>query len=82
MDCLFQLTGDVFLDIPNAFDKVWHERVIFKFDQNWISGKILRLIKDFLSDKKQRVVLNGQCSSWMDAQAEVPQDSILGHLLF
>ena len=56
----------VFLDISKAFDKVWHEGLIFKLEQNGISGKLLRLIKDFLSNRKQRVVLNGQCSSWMD----------------
>ena len=44
------------------FDKVWHEGLIFKLEQNGISGKLLPLIKDFLSDRKQRVVLNGQCS--------------------
>ena len=39
-------------------------------------------MKDFLSDRKQRVVLSGQCSSWMDVQALVPQGSTLGYLLF
>ena len=53
----------VFLDISVAFDKVWHEGLIFELKQNRISGKLLRLIKEFLSDRKQRVVLNGQCSS-------------------
>ena len=42
---------------------------------------MLRLIKDFLSNEEQCVVLNGQCSSWMDVQAGVPQGSIVGPLL-
>ena len=42
---------------------------------------MLCLIKDFLSDRKQHVVLNEQCSSWMDVQVGVPEGSILGRLL-
>ena len=60
--------GGVFLDISKA----GHEDLIFKLKQNGISVKLLRLIKDFPSNRKQRAVLNGQCSSWMDVQAVVP----------
>ena len=45
-----------------------------------MSGKFLILIKD--SDKKEHVVLNGQCSSCMDVLARVPQGSILGSSFF
>ena len=41
----------VFLDISKAFDKVWHEGLIFKLKQNGISGKLLNLIKDFLKKR-------------------------------
>ena len=67
----------VCFDISKAFDKAFHEGLIFKLKQNGISGKLLHLIKDFLSDRGQRVVLSGQCSSWMDVQAGVPKGSIL-----
>ena len=40
------------------------------------------ILEDFLSDRKQRVVLNGQCFSWFDIRASAPQGSILGALLF
>ena len=43
---------------------------------------MINIINDFLTNRKQRVVLNGQCSSWVDIRAEVPQGSILGPLLF
>ena len=68
----------VFLDISKAFDKVWHDGVIFKLEQNDISGDLLNILIDFLSNRKQRVVLNGQVSAWASVNAEVPQGSILG----
>ena len=80
-DAGYEVRG-VFLDISKAFDKVWHEGLISKLKQNGISDKLLHLIKDFQKNRKQRVVLNGQFSSWADADARVPQGSILGPLLF
>ena len=71
----------VFLDISKAFDKFWHKGLIFKLKQNGISGKLLNLSKGFLKNRKQRVVSNGQFSSWTDVNTEVPQGSILGSLL-
>ena len=55
----FEVRG-VFLDISKAFDRVWHDGLIFKLQENGISGKLLLLLKDFLKSRKQRVVLNGQ----------------------
>ena len=72
----------VFLYISKAFDKVWHKGLIFKLKQNGISDKILNIITDFLSCRKQRVVLNGQASPWVSIEAGVPQGFIFGPLLF
>ena len=72
----------VHLDISKAFDKVWHDGLIFKLKRNGISGNLLNLLSNFLSNRKERVVLNGQTSSWTDVNAGVSQGSILGSFLF
>ena len=60
---------------------VWHEGLILKLNQYGISEN-LSLIKRFLKNRKQRVVLNGQSSSWTNVLAGVPQGSIRGLLFF
>ena len=72
----------VFLDMSKAFDKVWHDGLIYKLKTFGITGRLLSLLKDFLSDRSQCVALNGQYSEWQKINAGVPQGSILGPLLF
>ena len=57
-------------------------RLSTKLKQNGVAGNLLNTLADFLKDRKQRVVLNGQNSTWVNVEAGVPQDSILGPLLF
>ena len=69
-----------FLDISKAFNKVWHKGLIYKLKQNGISDNILKTIIDFLSFRKQRVVLNGQVSQWRNIEAGVPQGCLIFYL--
>ena len=62
----------IFLYISKAFDKVWHNGLIYKLKQNGVSGNLLNSIIDFLDTRKQRVVLNSQYSSWASVKAGVP----------
>jgi len=77
-----QETRAAFLDISKAFDKVWHPGLIFKLKQNGINGNLLNMLEHYLSDRKQRVILNGIESPWESIISGVPQGSVLGPLLF
>ena len=48
-------TCSIFLDISKAFDRVWHKGLLFKLQSYGITGLLLTLIKNFLSDRLQRV---------------------------
>ena len=72
----------VFLDISKAFDKVWHDGLIFKLKQNGVSGPVLNLLTNYLQNRKKRVVLNGSSSNYFPTESDVPQGSVLGPLLF
>ena len=53
-----------------------------KLKRTGLVGNLLTTLADFLKDRKQRAVLNGQNSPWVSVEAGVPQGSILGQLLF
>ena len=53
-------TRAIFLDISKAFDKVWHEGIIFKLKCNGISGNVLKFFENYLTNRYQRLILNGK----------------------
>ena len=57
------------MDISKAFDRVWHEGLICKIKSIGVTSLPLELIQSFLSHRFQRVVLNGQSSTWLPVTA-------------
>ena len=72
----------IYLDFCKAFDKVPHMRLLVKIERYGIKGKVLRWIREFLNNRKQRVMVNGAHFDWMNITSGIPQGSVLGPILF
>ena len=72
----------IFLDIKKAFDSVPHRRLILKLKQYGITGNVLGWIRDFLTNRMQRVTVHGHNSDWKRVISGVAQGTVLGTILF
>jgi retron-type reverse transcriptase len=76
-----KLCTSVFLDIQQAFDKVWHKGLLHKLKNN-LSDKLYLIMKSYLSEHYFQVKINDELSVYHLIRAGVPQGSILGPLLY
>ena len=70
------------LNISKAFDKVWHKGLLNKLKGYGLGGRVLSILKSFLSGRSMKVIINGQSSEVHFVNAGVPQGSVLRKALF
>lgn len=76
-----QICSTIFLDVAQAFDKVWHEGLIFKL-KRLIPLQFVEILESYLSDRLFRIKQDEEYSTLREIKAGVPQGSILGPILY
>lgn len=75
-------TGALFFDVAKAFDKVWHNGLIYKLYQLNVPDRLVLILRDYLTDRSFRYRVEGSRSSPHPIRAGVPQGSVLSPILY
>ena len=70
----------IYLGFQNAFDNDPHQRLLLKL--KFHGEGIIKWIEKWLTDRRRRVVIEGEASNWKSVQSGVPQGSVFRPFLF
>ena len=70
------------LDFSDAFDRVSHSGLLFKLKSVGVGDSVRSICREFLSNRRQRVVVDGASSEWIPIVSGVPQGSMFDPFLF
>ena len=72
----------VYFDFQKAFDKVPYQRLLLKLKAHGIRNDVINWIDEWLTHRRQRVIVDGDISNWKSVLSGVSQGSVLGPILF
>jgi hypothetical protein len=75
-------TAAVLLDIKKAFDKTWHSGLLYKLSELDISTSLVKLISSVLTNRKFKLLVEGEFSKPRNIAVGVPQGSVLAPVLY
>ena len=77
-----EITVATYIDMAKAFDNVNHSILIKKLEKLGFCGNLIKLLKNYLADRKQSTIANGHISNEENVTCGIPQGSTVGPLMY